>query len=88
MAVPLGINHMMASCHDSGTSAQLRMIAMHQEPLHRLQQLRDAGCRDPIGPRRLAVRHRLLHIVLEVLHDVTLHASPLTGHAPRDVGSN
>ena len=60
---------------------------MHQEPLHRLEQLREEGRRDPIGPRRFVVRHSLLHGLLEVLQGVVLYRPSLVGHTPKDVGA-
>ena len=42
-------------------------IGVYQEPLYPSGQLRYEASREPIGPRRLIVRHGLLHGVLEVL---------------------
>ena len=88
LVVPLGISQMMASRHDSGTfrTTEDGPVGVHKEPLHRLGQLRDEGRRDSIGPRRLVVRHVLLHGVLEVLQDVVLYRPPLVRYTPRDVG--
>ena len=46
---------------------------MHQERLHRLRPLRYEGCCDVVGPRRLALGHRMFHAVREVLHGIIIH---------------
>ena len=49
---------------------------MHREPLYWLRQLRYEGSRDPIVPRRLVVRHGLLHGIPESWHEAIIWLMP------------
>ena len=61
-------------------------LGVYREPLDGLGQLRNKGSRDPIGPRRLVVRHRLLHVVLEVLWFLVLYRPPFIWNTPEGYG--
>ena len=83
--LPTPLQRALCQEHQGCRATEDGSIGMYQEPLHRLGQLRDEGRRNPMGPRRFFVRHRLLYGVLEVLQGLVPYRPPLVRYTPRDV---